>query len=90
MTETTLATTVRVFVRAECDGFYANSPQIPGLSIWGNSIEQLCERLKQGIKALYRHNRGLDITVVLAADPVTMLPKTLSGPYNDFVLAAAA
>jgi hypothetical protein len=90
MTENTIAASIRVFVRRECDGYYASSPQVPGLSVWGTSDYEMRDRVTKGIKLLYKHNHGIDVTVIHAADPMTMRPSRDNPAFSDFVLAAAA
>lgn len=63
MTTQTPAFIIRVQVRPDAGRFFASSPDVPGLHVWGDSRDALCERVVQGIKFLFRMNRNIEVEV---------------------------
>ena len=60
---------IRITVRDEGGYFYAASPDLPGLHVCGETEEQVCQSALASVKALFKHNRKLDVRVVpLASD----------------------
>lgn len=74
------AVLIRVNVREEPDYFYAASPDLPGLHVCGGTREQLCDSLIRALKALFKHNRNLDVQVLPVVPPES----------DDFPLMPAA
>lgn len=86
MTHGTPVTTVTVRC-VETNGRYlVYSDDVPGLHVWAESEEQLCERVAKGIKLLFKWNRKLDVEVLPASDPETFpnVPRLC----DRFVIAA--
>lgn len=63
MTNSTQFTTVTVNIRPEGDAFIATSADVPGLHVWAESIADLKDRVCDGIRFLYKMNRGMDVVV---------------------------
>lgn len=63
MTTETPAFIVHVQVRGDAGRLFASSSDVPGLHVWGDSNESLCERVVQAIKFLFRVNQKIDVTV---------------------------
>ncbi len=90
MTHDTIATTINVLIRAEQNGFYAKSADLPGLSVWGQTEEQVLDRVEQGIVLLYKLNSNIDVTVFRAANPQSFEVPRKAQSCNDYVVARAA
>lgn len=87
MTRDTVATQINVlFSPEQGGGFYAKSPDLPGLSVFGATQDELFARVEQAIVLLYKLNHGLTVTVIRAADPATMRPAKPS-VSNHYVVA---
>jgi hypothetical protein len=78
MTANTVASYIKVILRPEMDGFYAHSADLPGLSVWGASQDQVQTRVKEAVRVLYRLNHGYDVSVRDAADPLTLELRNVS------------
>lgn len=87
MTQGTPVTTVIVNVAHQGNYFIATSNDVPGLHVWGDSEQQICERVMQSIKLLFKWNRKLDVEVFQESDPATF-PKLPERGCNRFVVAA--
>lgn len=68
------AAIIRVNVRQESGFLYANSVDLLGLHVCGNSFEQVCERVVKTIKAIFRHGRGIEVEVLPASADVESFP----------------
>lgn len=86
----TEAAVVRVCVRPENDGFAAHSPDVFGLNLWAASIDALRDRIRDGIKLLYRVNHGVNVEVTLARAPDFGVPPLRVDTPSNFVVARAA
>lgn len=87
MTKNTVASSIRVILREELGGYYARSADLAGLSVWGESKDQACERAKEAVRVLYKLNNGQDVEVFEAADPATLERRLVC---NEFIVARAA
>lgn len=62
-----------VVVRQEMGGYYAHSPAMPGLSVWGCSLAQVGERVTEAVALLRKLNggsgAGLNYVTRSAANP---------------------
>lgn len=87
MTNGTSVTTVLVSVVPHGNYLIANSRDIPGLHVWGESEEQLCERVVHAIKTLYKANKGIDVQVFPRSDP-DEFPALPDRACSSFVIAA--
>lgn len=76
---------IRVNVKEEAGYWYANSPDLLGLHICGRSAEQACSSALKAVKALFKHNRGLDVDVMPATEEQDSFPR-LKGPVDRFVV----
>ena len=85
----TEVTVVRVVVRPEQGGFFAHSPDVWGLRVWGASFDELCDRVRDGIKLLFRLNNKREVEVQLAPPPGTFERPTFSYASTFIVQAAA-
>ena len=93
MTSNTVASYIKVIVRPELDGFYAHSADLPGLSVWGSTKEEMQARVMQAVPVLYRLNNGYEVTVREAADPVTLKPRAAQisdHHYSELIVAREA
>lgn len=70
------------------DYFYAASPDVPGLHVCGTTAEATLASAKVAIKALFKQNRGLDVTVMPASADASSFPK-MSGPADMFIVQRA-
>jgi hypothetical protein len=78
---------VRVTMRESPEFWYATSPDLPGLHVCGETHEQVCGAIVKGVKALFKHNRKMDVEVL----PITSsddFPK-ISGPVQEFAVHRA-
>lgn len=76
---------VRVNLRREAGMFYADSPDLLGLHICGQTAEQTCLTVMKAVKALFKHNRGMDVEVIPATTNNEDFPR-LTGLCNQFVV----
>lgn len=77
---------VRVAVHPEAGGYAAHSPDLFGLNLWALTMEALCERIREGIKLLYRVNRQMDVHVSLARPADFAPPALVPGRDATFVI----
>jgi predicted RNase H-like HicB family nuclease len=73
---------VRITVRSEGDYFYAASQDLPGLHVCGSTEEEVCSSALAAVKALFKHNRNMDVRVVPLTDDIDTLecdPGVFSG-----------
>lgn len=89
MTNDTRVTTVVVNIQPEGAYFVAHSVDVPGLHVWGESQEQVCERVMKAIKLLFKLNRHIDVEVYPSADPDTFPEIPNAKDCNSFVVATA-
>ena len=87
MTETAL---VHVEVRRENGGYAAYSRDVFGLNLWADSIDTLCDRIRDGLRLLYRMNHNTEVEVTLARAPDFAIPPFQPGSITPFVVARAA
>ena len=81
--------TIAVFVRQDSGALVATSPDLKGLNVWGKDEAELCDRIVQGIKVLFRLDRGMTVDVRIAAEVKSFeRPRALS-PRSQFLVAAA-
>jgi len=76
---------IRVNLRREADMFYADSPDLMGLHICGKTAEQTCETVMKAVKALFKHNRNMDVEVLPATTSGENFPR-ISGPCEQFAV----
>lgn len=58
------AVMVKVDIQETAGMFYASSADVQGLHVCGETAEQACESTVKAIKFLFKHNHGLDVSVV--------------------------
>ena len=80
---------IRVNLKNEASMFYADSPDLLGLHICGPTAEQTCETVIKAVKALFKHNRGLNVNVIPVTTDTASFPK-LAGPCGQFVVQRMA
>lgn len=81
--------TIVVHVRQDAGAFVGTSPDLKGLNVWGRTEAELCDRIVQGIKVLFRLDRNMDVDVSVAAEVQSFeRPRALS-PSSRFLVAAA-
>ena len=80
---------IRVKVTNDSGVFYAESPDLLGLHICGRSYEQTCQTVIKAVKALFRHNRNMDVEVVPATNNVESFPM-FTGECEQYVVQRAA
>ena len=80
---------IRVNVKEEPGFFYADSPDLPGLHVCGKTEEQTCTTVIKAIKALFKHNRKMDVEVVPATKNEESFPN-LTWPCEQFVVQRLA
>ena len=68
MNDQKVVTTISVDVSARPDHLMATSNDLPGLNVCATSVEQVCARVVEAIKILYRLNHGIDGEVYQATD----------------------
>ena len=61
---------------------YVSSEDVPGLHLWGDDIQKVCQKIIPAIKLLFRLNRGLDIEVMPASSP-NEFPALIAGCSDD-------
>ena len=76
---------IRIDFRQEAEYFYAESPDLLGLHICGISAEQTCLTMIKAVKALFKHNRNMDVEVLPATTDGERFPE-LTGPCEQFVV----
>lgn len=79
-------TIIQVNVREEMGMCYADSPDLLGLHICGKTREQTLETVMKAVKALFKHNRKVDVTVKPVTDAASF-PK-IGGPVRQFAVQA--
>jgi hypothetical protein len=89
--------TVRIKIERRGDCVYVSSEDVPGLWLWGKDPDQVLNNIAPAIKALYKHNRGIDVEVEEA--PVSRLvdrllrrlirPRELSDRYRIYPIPGA-
>ena len=57
---------IRVNLRKESGMFYADSSDLLGLHVCGTTPEKTCQTVIKAVKALFKHNRNMDVDVVPA------------------------
>lgn len=83
--------TLNVVERAH-NYIYVTSAEIPELHLWG-SPEVVTEQLEPALKALFKHNNGVDVDVYLVRDPRQFPKPSAPGPGEiptQYVVAMAA
>jgi len=55
---------------------YVHSDDVPGLHLCGDNMESLATDTIDAIRILYKKNKGIDVIVKPAADPVTFEENT--------------
>lgn len=80
---------IRVNLRRESDMFYADSPDLLGLHICGPTAEQTCQSVMKAVKALFKHNRGMDVEVLVATNSEQNFPRH-TGPCEQFAVVSRA
>ena len=58
---------IKLNIREDGDFFYASSPDLLGLHVCGSSVQKTCDLVEKAIKAIFKHSRGIDVSVL----PVT-------------------
>jgi hypothetical protein len=62
MTDQTIETVrIKIEERERC--VYVSSDDVPGLWLWGKDQNRVFNSITPAIKALYKHNRGIDVEV---------------------------
>lgn len=69
---------IRVSIRREAEHFYAHSDDLPGLHVGGESEEAVCASAARAVKALFKHNRGLDVEVTPLTNNVIDFPNRMT------------
>ena len=80
---------IKVDIREEADGFYASSPDLMGLHLRGPSKEKICESIVKTVKALFKHNRQIDVDVTLASADIDSFP-SMDGICDMLVVRPSA
>lgn len=82
---------IRVHVREDAEHFYAASTDLPGLHICAETREALCASTMKAVKALFKHNRGLDVDVLPVANSPESFPEMPMACVGDqFVIQRMA
>lgn len=68
---------IKVNVTHEHGLFYAESPDLLGLHICGETPEQLCATVVKAVKALFKYNRQMDVDVIPATSKGSDFPGAL-------------
>ena len=76
---------LRVNLRRESGMFYADSPDLLGLHICGPTAEQTCQTVIKAVKALFKHNRKMDVEVVPATTDKESFPR-ITGLCEQFIV----
>ena len=80
---------IRVNIKEEPGFFYADSQDLPGLHVCGKSPEQICATVIKAVKALFKHNRNMDVEVIPATVDKDNFPR-MTGPCEQFVVQRLA
>lgn len=78
---------IRVSLRREGDLFYAHSTDVPGLHICGPTAEQTCSTVIKAVKALFKHNRNMDVEVLPTTTDTEQFPR-VTGPCEQFAVVS--
>lgn len=89
MTQNTPTTVINVSVKDRGGVLYASSDDIFGLNIAAKNEDELCSRLKVGVKWLFKQNHGMDVDVLIPSAPADF-PKAPHKMLEQLVVAAAA
>lgn len=90
MTSGAAVTVIQVDIVQDASGtFYATSKHVPGLHMWGESVEHVCKRALEGIKVLFQANHGLKVELRPYTEPEQFMSPAVSS-CNKFALARAA
>lgn len=65
---------IKVDIREDAGMYYASSPDLMGLHLRGSSKEKICESVVRTVKALFKHNRQMDVDVTLASADIDNFP----------------
>lgn len=79
---------IQVNMKEEMGYCYADSPDLVGLHICGKTPEQTLSAVITAVKALFKHNRKMNVEVVPATTDNESFPR-LSGPVRKFVVQRA-
>jgi hypothetical protein len=79
---------IRVKVTEDSGIYYADSPDLLGLHICGHSYEQTCKTVIKAVKALFKHNRKMDVEVIPATNDVKNFPR-ITGECEQYVVQRA-
>ncbi len=55
--------TVRIKIEHRAGSIYVSSDDVPGLWLWGKDPDQVLNNVAPAIKALYKHNHGIEVEV---------------------------
>jgi len=80
---------IRVNIQESHGIFYADSPDLLGLHICGDTQEKTCSTVIRAVKALFKHNRQMDVEVIPATEDQNSFPR-MTGPCQQFVVHRAA
>ncbi len=69
MTHDANITVINVRVQNAGGQLYASSDDIFGLNITATNEPDLCDRLKAGVKWLFKQNKNVDVEVSIASEP---------------------
>lgn len=89
MTQDTQTTVINVMVNNRDGLLFASSEDLFGLNICAKNDDELCERLKAGVKWLYKQNKGLDVEVMIPTAPA-QFPNATNRVLEQLVIAQAA
>ena len=79
---------IKVDIREDAGIYYASSPDLMGLHLRGPSKEKICESVVKTVKALFKHNRQMDVDVTLASADIENFPSN-NGACDMLVVRAA-
>ena len=79
---------INVDIREESGVYFADSRDLPGLHICGRTAQQTCATVIKAVKALFKHNRNMDVEVVPATDDSESFPE-IQGLCERFVVQRA-
>ena len=69
----------------EVDGyFYAASPDVPGLHVCGQTLEEMMDSAMLAVKELFKVNRKMDVRVAPVADMASF--PDVTGPVDRLVV----
>jgi hypothetical protein len=89
MTHNTPTTVINVTVKPRGGMLFASSEDVFGLNIAAPDEATLCERLKTGVKWLFKQNHNLDVDVLIPSEPASF-PHASERMLHQLVVAAAA